>query len=127
MADTPKRFDEVSILYDGECPFCAAYVGMARLRALSGEVTLIDARTCPDLVATHAEAGRDIDQGMIVEIDGAIYYGGEAMWAINALLSPNPLMRAFSSKPFLVFVYPALRATRNAAVGLLGKSKIRTA
>ena len=120
-----KRFETVSILYDGECPFCAAYVKMARLRSLSGQVELLDARQHPSLVAHHASQGREIDQGMIVEIDGVPYFGGEAMWAINALLSPSWFMRLFSSKPFLVFIYPALRAFWNATVKLLGRSMIR--
>lgn len=120
-----KRFDKVTILYDGECPFCAAYVKMARLKSLSGEVNLLDARQHPALVAQHASEGREIDQGMVVEIDGATYFGGEAVWAINALLSPSPLMRLVSSKPFLVFIYPAMRAVRNATVRLLGHKMIR--
>ncbi|MEM1391605.1 MAG: DCC1-like thiol-disulfide oxidoreductase family protein, partial [Pseudomonadota bacterium] len=61
-----KRFETVRILYDGECPFCAAYVKMARLKSLSGHVELLDARQHPALVTEHASEGRDIDQGMVV-------------------------------------------------------------
>lgn len=120
-----KRFEKVTILYDGECPFCRAYVKMARLKRLSGQVMLLDARQHPDLVAQHANEGRDIDQGMVVQIDSITYFGGEAVRAINALLSPSPFMRIFSSKSFLLFIYPALRATRNATVRLLGHKMIR--
>ncbi|MEM1086257.1 MAG: DCC1-like thiol-disulfide oxidoreductase family protein [Pseudomonadota bacterium] len=120
-----KRFETVGILYDGECPFCSTYVKIAKLRSLSDHVDLLDARQHPSLVAQHASEGRDIDRGMIVEIDGVTYFGGEAVWAINALLSPSPFMRFFSSKPFIVFLYPALRAIRNLTVRLLGYSMIR--
>lgn len=120
-----KRFETVRILYDGECPFCAAYVKMARLKSLSGQIELLDARQHPALVAEHASEGRDIDQGMVVEIDGVTYFAGEAVWAINALLSPSPFMRIFSSKAFLVFIYPAMRGVRNLTVRLLGHKMIR--
>ncbi len=121
----PKRFESIRILYDGECPFCAAYVSMARLRSLSGAVDLIDARERPDLVSEYAARGMDIDAGMIADLDGTAYFGGEAMWAINALVSRNPLMRLASNRAVLVWIYPALRAVRNATVRLLGHSAIR--
>lgn len=34
----------VEVVYDGECPFCASYVALLRLRERVGEVRLIDAR-----------------------------------------------------------------------------------
>jgi predicted DCC family thiol-disulfide oxidoreductase YuxK len=112
------------VLYDGECPFCANYVAMARLRERVGEVELIDARTRPDLVAAHKEAGRPIDEGMIVETPDAVYFGGDAVWAINALLSTNPVLNALSGRAMLKFVYPALRFGRNTVLRIMGRKPI---
>ncbi len=114
----------VRVLYDGECPFCANYVTMARLRERVGEVELIDARTRPDLVQAHKAAGRAIDDGMIVETPDAVYYGGDAVWAINALLSRNPVLNALSGRATLKFVYPGLRFGRNTALRVLGRKPI---
>lgn len=117
-------FQHVRILYDGECPFCATYVKMARLKAMSQTLELLDARSVPDVIAEHARAGRDIDQGMIVEIDDKIYFGGEAMWAINTLLSENWLLKHLSARSVLLFVYPAMRTGRNLVLRLRGHKPI---
>lgn len=124
-ASHPTRDDRpVRILYDGECPFCANYVSMARLRQRVGEVELIDARTRPDLMEAHKAAGRPIDDGMIVEMEDRVYFGGDAVWAINALLSSNPLLNALSGRALLKFIYPALRFGRNSVLRVMGRKPI---
>lgn len=114
----------IRVIYDGQCPFCANYVALARLRERVGAVALIDARERPDLVAAHKAAGRAIDDGMIVETPDAVYFGGDAVWAINALLSKNPILNALSGRAMLKFVYPALRFGRNSALRLMGRTPI---
>lgn len=123
-ASTSSSAPSVRVLYDGECPFCANYVAMARLRERVGEVELIDARARPDLVETHKAAGRPIDDGMIVETPDAVYFGGDAVWAINALLSKNPVLNALSGRAMLKFVYPALRFGRNSVLRVMGRKPI---
>lgn len=113
------------ILYDGECPFCASYVAFARLKKALSEIDLIDARERPDLVAHYDALGYDIDKGMIVDKGEAIYFGGDAVWAINALVGKNPLLKLLSGKQFLKFIYPALRFGRNSIIRLLGKTPIQ--
>ena len=113
------------ILYDGECPFCASYVRFARLRSALGVVELIDARERPDLVAGYTAQGFPIDEGMIVDTGEEVYYGGDAVYAINALVSPNPVLRLMSGRQFLKWIYPALRAGRNTAIRLLGRQPIQ--
>ena len=54
------------IVYDGDCPFCSAYVSLLRLKSAAGPVTLTDARGHPDLVADLAARGFDIDTGMVL-------------------------------------------------------------
>ncbi len=112
------------VYYDGECPFCASYVKMARLRQAVGDVVLVDARTAPEAVSAFASAGYDIDQGMIVELDGRVYFGWEAVWAINALAARAPLLRRLTSRRLLKAVYPALRGSRNLVLRLLGRQPI---
>jgi len=113
------------VYYDGECPFCTSYVKLAQLRRAVGGVELIDARTCPETVQRFAELGYDIDDGMVVELDGRIYHGWEAVWAMNALAATAPVLRRFTSRRFLNAIYPFLRGCRNLALRVLGKRPIR--
>lgn len=117
--------EPMRVIYDGECPFCSAYVTFAQLRKNVGEIELIDGRDVPDMIEAYASQGYDIDTGMIVELDGQIYHGGDAVWAINSLLSKNPVLKFMGHRRFVRWIYPALRAGRNAAIRLLGRKPIR--
>ena len=113
------------VLYDGECPFCRSYVSFARLKKAVGEVDLIDARDVPDMVEAYARRGFPIDEGMIVDTGEAVYWGGDAVWAINILIGRSPILRLMGGRAFLRWIYPALKFGRNTAIRLLGKSPIR--
>lgn len=121
-----KQPEPTRILYDGECPFCKSYVSFARLRKALGTVELIDAREVPDMVADYDARGYPIDGGMIVDTGDQIYYGGDAVWAINTLVGRNPLLKVFSGRTILNWCYPAMRFCRNAVVRLLGKTPIQS-
>ncbi len=87
----------ISIIYDGECPFCSAYVKMLRLREAVGKVTLVDARQYPDLVNELAERDLKIDQEMVVAYGGALYSGGEAINVLALLTSPSGIVNRLVS------------------------------
>ena len=117
------------LLYDGECPFCSSYVGYVRLRETAGPVTLADARKYPALVAEANALGFEIDQGMVLKLDGRYYFGGDCIHALSLLTTPsgvfNRLNRAlFKSKTVARVAYPVLRAGRNLALVLLGRKRI---
>lgn len=121
--------DRLSVVYDGECPFCSAYVRMARLRESVGEVDLVDARTRPDIVAEMRGRGLEINDGMFVQFQGQGYFGGDAMHVLAMLSSSqaglNRLTGAALSQRWLArALYPALRTGRNLALVLLGRAKI---
>lgn len=113
------------VYYDGECPFCTGYVKLARLRRAVGGVELVDARQAPAEVARFADAGYDIDKGMIVELDGRIYFGWEAVWAMNALAAQTPILRHITNRRVLHAIYPVLRGARNLALRLMGRTPVR--
>ena len=117
------------ILYDGECPFCAAYVRMTRLRASAGPVRLIDARSDAPEVAEARAAGLDLDRGMVVKLDGRLYHGDAAMTALALLTTPsggfNRMMRALFRRPALArALYPPMVAGRRRTLRLLGRRPI---
>jgi len=119
------------LLYDGECPFCSAYVRMQRLRAAGVKLRLLDAREEPQLVADFARRGMDVNEGMILSIGGTIYFGGDVVHMIALLTGPtgtvNRMMAwAFKNRTTARVVYPFLRFGRNTALRLLGRGKIDT-
>jgi predicted DCC family thiol-disulfide oxidoreductase YuxK len=118
------------VVYDGECPFCAAYVRMTRLRDSAGPVTLVDARTADHpVLARIRERGLDLDRGMVVELDGQLHHGDAAMTALALLTTPsgafNRAVRAVFRRPGLArVVYPPMVAGRNLTLRLLGRRPI---
>src|SRR5262245_61342199 len=84
------------LLYDGECPVCSAYVAMARLRQLYPDLRIIDARTEPALVAELRSKGYEINDGMVLNLNGMVHSGAEATRMIARLgrVSPSWWRRA---------------------------------
>lgn len=116
---------KITIYYDGECPFCRSYVDYADLKRRYGQVELIDARHAPGKTADFLAAGYNLDDGFIVEINGELRSGGDAMWVIHSALTPKDKAIAhIRSRRFLNFIYPALRVGRNLILRLLGKKKL---
>ena len=122
--------DELAIIYDAECPVCAAYSGAVEVDiAEASNVRRINARSDDALVRQAREAGIDLDDGMVVAHKGQLYHGADAL-NLMARLAPkkgisNRLNRAlFSNERFARISYPALRAGRNTLLKLLGRKKI---
>lgn len=120
----------LTIVHDGDCPFCSAYVRMLRLRDSAGPVTLLDARSADHpLIARIRAAGLDLDAGMAVDYAGRLWHGDAAMTLLASLTTPSgPVNRAaawaFRSPARARLLYPPLRAGRNLTLRLLGRRKI---
>ena len=120
----------VTIYYDGDCPFCAHYVRDLRLAEAAGTPRLVDLREAALDRAWLQREGFDLDESMVVEIDGRRYGGGDAVHAL-ALLSTgsgwfNRLNALILSNRCLARLgYPLLRAVRNATLLCLGRQPIR--
>lgn len=119
------------ILYDGDCPFCRNYVSFLKLKAVLGEVRLIDARQSPMELEQVRAAGLNIDEGMVLCRDGRLYHGDECMHILATLSEREDLLGKlyawlFGSSRRSAWLYPVLRAGRNATLRLLGKRKIES-
>lgn len=128
MTDTPAPSANW-LLYDGECPFCSSYVSYVRLRESVGQVTLADARKYPTLVAEAKARGYDIDEGMVLKLEGQYYFGGDCIHALSLLTTRSGVFNRlngllFRSKAIARFAYPLLRSGRNLALLLLGRQRI---
>lgn len=120
---------ELSIIYDGHCPFCSRYVRLVRLREALGNVQLIDARSGHALARMLVERGYDLNEGMAL-IDGDdIYYGDDCINRL-ALMSTgsgvfNRINAAiFRSKTCSRLLYPIMKAGRRLVLFILGRKKI---
>lgn len=118
-----------TLIYDGECPFCSAYVRMYRVRDAAGGLELVDARTAPEWRARLHALGYDLDAGMVLAMGDRFYHGPDALHALALMGSPSGLFNRinavlFRSARLSKFAYPALRAGRNAALRLLGRGRI---
>ncbi len=126
--DEPADSDAVTLIYDGQCPVCTAYSGAVR-PAAGSTLKRIDARSDDPLVREAAEAGYDLDEGMIVLHGGRTYHGADAV-SFMARRAPatglgHRLHRLLlGSSAVARAVYPVLRAGRNTLLRLLGRKKI---
>ena len=119
----------LTIIYDGQCPFCSSYVRMARLRETVGAVDLVDARGADPRVAEAQAEGLDLDDGMVVLWQGRRYYGAEAVHLIAVLSGEgglgNRVQRALFRSPRLAAaLYPWLVRGRRLWLRLAGRSPI---
>ena len=117
---------KVTVVYDGECPFCQRFVAWQKLRD-TYDLELIDARQCENLQALAQ--GRDLNEGMLVIYDGNHYFGADAISILAELNGDNNKLRSafqkvFRSRPVSKFFYPGFRLIRNTTLRLLGRKKI---
>jgi hypothetical protein len=118
-----KHGSRLSVVYDGDCPLCSAYVTMP---------TLVNARERPDLVRALARSGVDLDSGMAVYYEGWTYAGGEAMHLLELLSEPSgPFDRLTSAllrrRSVALWVYPAFRSGRNLLLKLRNRPPLQVA
>lgn len=120
---------EIMLVYDKQCPFCDHYCRLARLRESVGSLTLVDAREDSAIMDEITEAGLDIDQGMVLKMNGRLYYGDDAIHMLALLSSRSGAFNRinywlFRSPARARVLYPMLRACRNLLLKLLGKTKV---
>ena len=121
--------DELFLVYDKECPACNMYCQMVRIRESVGKLQLIDAREPSKIMEEITAAGLDIDQGMVLKMGNALYYGSDAIHMLSLIGSSSGFFNrinywAFRSKTVAKLFYPVLRFFRNLLLKILGKTKI---
>ena len=120
---------EILLVYDKECPACNAYCQIIRIRETVGDLKIIDAREKSEVLDEITARGLDIDQGMVLKMEGQLYYGSDAMHALALISSRSGLLNRlnywiFKSKSISSWLYPILRSFRNLLLKVLGKTKI---
>ncbi|WP_126454224.1 DCC1-like thiol-disulfide oxidoreductase family protein [Sulfuriflexus mobilis] len=120
---------EILLVYDKECPVCNNYCQRLRIREAAGELKLVDAREPGEIMDEITAYGLDIDQGMVLKMGDALYYGADAIHMLSLIGSPSGLFNRlnywlFRSKAVSKTLYPVLRLFRNVLLKLLGRTKI---
>ena len=120
---------EAWLVYDGECPFCSAYVSYLRVRDSIGILHLINARDGGAIVEEIRQANIDLDEGMVLKFDNRFYHGADCIHVLACLSSPSTWFNRinatiFRSHSLSFFLYPILRLGRNVVLRILGRRKI---
>ena len=121
--------EEILLVYDMECPVCDNYCRLVRIKESVGDLKIIDARESSEVLDEITALGLDIDQGMVVKMDGEIYYGADAIHALALISSRSSFFNRLNywmlkSKRVSHSLYPALKFCRNLLLKILGKTKI---
>lgn len=124
-------FGGVSIVYDGACPLCRSAVYAMALRKEYGTLALVDARTMPEhrLCRTAEERGLDLDRGMLIELDGRLYYGAEVTLFLASYGDPGRLMTTLArvlrrSRVASELAYALLRGVRRVLLAFRGVDRL---
>ena len=127
-----EKMQKTTLIYDGECPFCSRYARYVRLKGTVGNLFLVNARDGDhEAVRDVIARGFDLDQGMVVVIDGQYYHGEKALHVMALLGSRSGFFnrlnyRLFSSEKMSSLAYPFFRAFRNLALWLKQVKKIHS-
>lgn len=121
--------DDPWLIYDGECPFCKRYVAMTRLRQAIGNVRLIDARQGGPEFEEMQAAGFDVNEGMLLKLEGEYYFGADCLNRLALLSTRSDLFNkfcafVFRSQKISRLAYPVLRCGRNLTLRLLKRDPI---
>jgi predicted DCC family thiol-disulfide oxidoreductase YuxK len=117
---------KIEVIYDGACPFCDDYVRYQRLAAVAEVVQLVDARAHPEVLRLHGLTAGDLEDGMVVIVDGTLYKGADAVHQLSRLSEPPPrawvrlVARLSRSAGGARFLYPILKRGRRIALAALG-------
>lgn len=125
MTNDPR----LTVVYDGECPFCSNYVRLMALRRSVGPVALIDARAGGPLVEDIRQLGYDLDAGMVVRYGSKIYFGADALVLLSQLTEDQSAIGRITARLLrrparARFLYPLMKLGRRATLALFGRSLI---
>ncbi len=118
----------VTVVYDGECVFCANFARLMRLRETFGTVTLVDARDGKNPLIADLRRRHMLNDGFVVIHDGVERYGSEAAQFVALASSDDAfgkcLRLAFRAPRLARSLYPATVAVRKLLLRLRGLKEL---
>jgi hypothetical protein len=99
---------------------------LTNLRSAVPQITVINARERPELVAHYKSNGIDLNDGMVIKIGDLLLSGAPAFALINKLSKPDSqltkfALRVLSGRNSSRFMYPVLAAGRRILLLILGR------
>ncbi len=124
-----SQMREVLLVYDHQCFVCDAYCRQAHIREEAGELRRVNARDASPLMEELTARGLDIDKGLVLKVDGDIYYGSDAIHELSLLSNRGNLFNrltywVFYSKKLAHIIYPILGFFHDLILKILRKTKI---
>jgi len=130
-AEAERAGECARLIYDGQCPFCQAYVATLEDQKQNSQARLnkVDAHCAPELIEQLADKNIDINVGIVLIKGAEFFQGAEALTIlarghaakgrINGLLHYLLHYRLLS-----ILIYPVLRTLRNLYLRLSGRTAI---
>ena len=117
------------LIYDGECPLCVNYARYLRLREAVGELILVNARDGGPLVDEVRNLAHNLDEGMVLKMDGRYYIGHQALNVLARLSDKHDIFNRlngllFSSPQAARIGYPVLKMGRRLLLRIKGVSPL---
>lgn len=120
--------DKNYLVYDGECPFCAAASKYYSIREALGGLELVSMRDTGAVNKIGIPAEIDFGKGMILLLkNGEILQGEDAFRFLNQISEKRSILDKvafplFSSKTIMTFLYPIFVMFRRIALFFKGVS-----
>jgi len=116
----------LTVVYDGDCPLCSAYVMQLRLKETAGRLNLVDAREDRQTVEALQRQGYSLEEGMVVIAGDRVYHGSDAIHVLALMSSRSGWINrlnywVFRSRNLSAALYPGLVVGRRALLWLLGR------
>lgn len=126
----PLGKEEITIIYDGICPVCNAYVRYTRLQN-SLSIVLVDARQKVEVLSELKLRGLDLEEGMVVIFGGRYFHGADAMHLLASLTTRSGIVNQisyalFSNPKYSAIFYPILKQARSILLWLLRRPPLQT-
>lgn len=117
---------KIKLYYDHECPFCKEYSKYVELRK-TFDIEIINAREELEKINAFKNKGFDINDGMIIEYEGDIFQGSDAIKIIDKYILKKSAVDIFLSfivhiPGFKLIIYPVVKAVRIVTLKILGRS-----
>ena len=122
---TATAAQEVLLVFDGGCPFCAHFAALSALRSGIADLRICDGRADAGLRRALARRGYSLRDGAIVLCGERVLHGAEAIAWLCARMEPSAallqlLAPLFAAPPRARRLYPLLLQARRLALGWRG-------
>ena len=113
------------LVYDGECPLCSNYTRYLSIKESGIELVPVDARTGGPIVNEIRKLPHNLDEGMVLKMDGRFYVGHQALNALALLSDRSGLLSRlnrliFGSPTTARLGYPLLKMSRRIILTIKG-------